>query len=809
MAQAESSHDVGSGRAGIHELRADEVRWTCDPTRLGFQTTTELDPPDAMIGQERAEKSLDFGVDIKSRGFNIYAAGLPGTGRTSMILDRLRETARAQPTPDDWCYVYNFSDPHRPRALRLPAGRAPTLRRHMDELTETLRSDMGRAFDTDEFQNQRNDIAQSMQRDRRESLIVMEQRAKASGFALIQTPVGLSVTPLVDGEPMTPDQLSQLTPAEREKVDDVRSTLEDELARTMRQTRARERRARERIRELSCRVAGSVVRPLIEDMREEYAQVTAVLEYLDAVENHSTDNFEVFRDHDDDQDREGSASAPRGDPYLPYRVNVVVTHEPEGGAPLIREGHPTHPNLIGRVEQRSVLGALVTDFTMIQAGALHRANGGYLVLDVEDLLRAGPAYDSLKRSLRDRVIRIEGVAEELGIAVPARLDPEPVPLDLKVALVGPPHLYYLLYELDPDFGELFKVRAEFETEIELNDSNMQRYARFIAARCRDENLLPFDHTAVARIVEEGVRLAENRTKLSTRFGDISDIVREAEYWARKQGASLVDETAVWVSIDERTRRGNLVETKLRERIADGTILVDVDGRAVGQINGLSVVQLGGYEFGQSNRITVRVFSGRDGVISIDREAKLTGPIHDKGSMILAGFISGALGVDGPLTLSATIVFEQSYGGIEGDSASLAELLALLSAVSEFPLRQDIAVTGSVNQHGRIQAVGGVTPKVEGFFDLCRARGLTKRQGVVVPASNAQNLTLRWDVAAAIEAGDFHVYTAGTVAQAIELLTGRPAGQPDVRVQYPDDTVLGAAQARLHSFARHWHDGPPR
>ena len=791
---------------GLRELSGREVRFTCDPNGFSFETTAELEAPDAMIGQERAERSLDFGVDIKSPGFNIFAVGLPGTGRTSMILERLRAVARELPTPDDWCYAYNFAEPHRPRALRLPAGSAPAFGRRTKELVDALRTEIPRAFETDEYQDQRNRIGQGLQGERREAMQALELEAKAVSFALIQTPVGLTVAPLADDAPLSAEDLAALSAEQRTKLDEMRKTLEDALARTMRTMRSRQREAREQIREMSCKVASSVVGPLVDELREDYPDSPAILAYLEDFKAQVTDEFEAFRDREDEEQQ-----GPRvrmSDPFLPYQVNVLVTHEPGTGAPLLRESHPTFPNLMGDLEQRAEFGAIVTDFTMIKAGALHKANGGFLVLDVEDVLRAGVSYDGLKRSLRDGVIRIESVAESVGMATTTRLDPEPIPLDLKVAMVGPPHLYYMLHELDPDFAELFKVRAEFETEIELDDANRDRFASFIAARCRAEKLLHFDRTAVARVVEEGVRLAQDRSKLSTRFGDLSDIIREAEYWARRRKASVVTEKDVWASIDERLRRSNMVETKLREHIAEGTIMVDVEGSTVGQINGLSVLQMGGHVFGQPNRITVRAYPGRDGVISIDREAKLSGPIHDKGAMILGGFISGTFGGDGPLNLSATVVFEQSYGGIEGDSASLAELCALISALSGYALRQDLAMTGSVNQHGRVQAVGGVTNKVEGFFDLCQQLGLSGTQGVIIPASNTKNLTLRWAVAKAIDAGEFHLYAVQTVADAVELLSGHAAGAPDIYGKYPHDSAFGAVQARLELFARRWHDGPP-
>ena len=806
MASSGVANPEESG-GGARRLTAAEVRWTCNPSDLPFQTTAELTPPDALIGQERAERSLEFGVDIRSRGFNIYAAGTPGTGRTSMIMARLRAEAASRPTPHDWCYVHNFDNSSRPRALRLPAGQAPTFLAQLREVVETLGHDLQRAFDTEQYQTQRDAVTQAVQNERRDAFRAFEQRASERGFAVTQSPVGLSVSPVADGRPLPAEALGDLNAAERERIESTSQELEDQLGRLMRRLRRRQRAARSTLNDLNADVARSVTKPLLDDLREEYAALPEVTAHLDAVEAHVTRHHESFLESDETS-LPTQRPGPAPDPHLPYRVNVLVTHQPGTGAPLVRDTHPTHPHLFGRVEARTELGVSVTDFTLIQPGALHRANGGYLVLDANDLLQSGASYAALKRSLRNERVRIESVADELGLVLAARLEPEPIPLDLKVALVGPPDVYALLYELDPEFGQMFKVLAEFETEIALNAENTTRYAQFIAARCADENLRHFDRSAVARIVEEGVRLAGDRTKLSTRFGDISDIVREAEYWARHRGADLVTERDVWSSIDERIRRSNWLESRMRDRMVDGTIMIDADGSAVGQLNGLTVIGVGGHEFGQPNRITARVFAGRDGVISIDREAKMSGPIHDKGAMILAGYLNGVFGQGGPLTMSASIAFEQSYWGVEGDSASLAELLALLSALSDYPLDQGTAVTGSINQHGNVQAVGGVTQKIEGFYDLCVRQGLTGRQGVLIPASNVRNLTLRWDVAGAVDDGTFHIYSARQVAEAVEFLTGRPAGAQDAVAHQASDTVFGAAKARLDQFARRWHDGPP-
>ncbi len=799
--------DPQESSSGARRLTAAEVRWTCAPADLPFQSTAELTPPDALIGQERAERSIEFGVDIRSRGFNIYAAGIPGTGRTSMIMTRLQAEAARRPTPDDWCYVHNFDDSHRPRALRLPAGQAPTFRARLRDVVETLHHELQRAFDTEEYQNQRDAVTQAVQTERRDAFSEFERRASASGFAVTQLPAGLNVTPVHDGQPMAPEAVRALPDSEREQLQAIGRELEERLGRLMRRLRRRQRAARSTLSDLNADVARGVARPLLDDVREEYEALPHVTAHLDAIESHITRHHENFLESDSTA-LPAQRPGPAPDPYLPYRVNVLVTHQPGTGAPLVRDTHPTHPHLFGRVETRTELGVSTTDFTLIQPGALHRANGGYLVLDANDLLQSGTSYAALKRALRNERVRIEGAAEEYGLPLAARLEPQPIPLDLKVALVGPPDVYALLYELDSDFGQLFKVLAEFETEIELNAENTTRYAQFIAARCAEEGLRHFDRSAVARIVEEGVRLAGDRGKLSTRFGDISDIVREAEYWARRRGADLVTEEDVWSSIDERIRRSNRLETQIRDRMADGTVMIDAEGSAVGQVNGLTIVGVGSHEFGQPNRITARVFAGRDGVISIDREAKLSGPIHDKGAMILTGLLNGTFALSGPLTMSASIAFEQSYWGVEGDSASLAELLALLSALSEYPLDQGMAVTGSVNQHGRVQAVGGVTQKIEGFFDLCVRQGLTGRQGVLIPASNVRNLTLRWDVAGAVDRGTFHIHAAADVAEAVEVMTARTAGTADAAGRFPSETVLGAVQARLDQFARRWHDGPP-
>ncbi len=717
---------------GARALTAADVRWTCNPDDLPFGATDDLPDPDAPIGQARAAQSLAFGLGMDGRGFNIFAAGAPGTGRTSLVTARLRDAAARRPAPDAWCYVHDFDDPRRPRAVRLPAGQAQVFAARVRELADALHVELPLAFDADEYSRRR------VQR--------FQVGARLAGVG-----------------------------------------------------------ARGRAAAAARRAAA----PLFDDLRAAYAERPAAAAFLDALEAHVVQNHAQFL-APAAAESPGARSTPNGpppDPWLPFQVNVLASSAPDAGAPLVHETAPTLARLVGRVDARAEFGAAVSDHTMIRPGALHRANGGYLVLNAEELLRAGAAYDALAQALRDGEIRIDESHDPAGAPDAARLDPEPIPLDVKVALIGHPDTYALLYELDADFGELFKVLAEFDTDVDLTADTMQSYARFIAARCRQERLPHFDRAAAACVIEEGVRLADDRAKLSTHFGEIADLVREAAYWARQRGAEVVAAADVRAALDQRVRRSNLWETRIRDQMADGAITIQTDGAAVGQVNGLTLLGMGSRTFGQPARITARVFAGRDGVISIDREAKLSGPIHDKGALILSGFLNGMFGQGAPLSMSATIAFEQSYGGVEGDSASLAELLALLSALADFPLDQGVAVTGAVSQHGDLQAVGGVASKIEGFYDLCVRQGLTGRQGALIPASNVRHLTLRQDAARAVAEGRFHVYAAAAVADALEVLTGRPAGQPGATGRFPPDTVLGRAQTRLDQFARRWHDGP--
>ena len=791
----------------VDELKPEALRRTADPAQFTFKSTAELEPMVKVIGQPRAVEAVDFGVGIPSPGYNMYALGPPGTGRTTTIMRFLEREAATRPVPDDWLYVNNFQEAHRPKALRLPAGRGAQLRSDMNNLIEELKTEIPRAFESEDYERQKEQIAREAAAQKQREFAQLERYARERGFAVVRTPAGVAITPVRDGKPLTPEEYEQLPRATREELEREAQQVRAALNATLRLSRRVDRAARERVQRLDREVAAYAISPVFEELREAYTDFPAVLEYLAAAQKDVIDRVDDFRQAA--RPEEGGEVPPalarllaaRPPSFDRYRVNVLVDNSQTRGAPLIQEPNPTYPNLIGRIEHQAQFGALVTDFTMIKPGALHRATGGYLVLEVRDVLTNPFAWEALKRSLKSQQVRVEELIQEFRFIATATLEPEPIPLEIKVVLIGDPLFYYLLYALDEDFRELFKVKADFAVTMDWTDESAQDYARFVANICHEENLRHFDPTGVAKIVEQSSRMAEDQRKLATRFGDVRDLVREASYWAGTNGHELVTAGDVRQAVDKRIYRSNQIEERIREMIARDIILIAVDGEATGQVNGLSVVPLGDYMFGKPSRITARISPGREGVVDIQRETKLGGPIHSKGVLILAGYLAGKYAIDRPLTLSASIAFEQLYEGVEGDSASSTELYALLSSLSGYPLRQGLAVTGSVNQYGRVQAIGGVNEKIEGFFDVARVMGLTGQQGVLIPADNVQHLMLRQDVIEAVARGQFHLYPIRTIDEGLELLTGRPAGERQPDGKYPEGTVNAAVEARLAELAQ--------
>ena len=789
-----------------HCVTPDKLRWTCDCRKLGFETTEELGDLAAAIGQDRAMDALEFGVRINSDGFNIFVLGPVGTGRNSMARKVLDKVATGRPAPGDWCYVHNFDSPNEPQAIDLPGGMAPRLRADMDELIEDVQREIASAFESEDYIERRDETLREFREMRQAELEAFEREAQRVSMVVGRGPAGIIVAPAKDGEVMSPQEYGELEDDERRALDNRRERLQEKLDEILRKHHRKEKQARAKVKRLDQEVARFAVGNLFEDLRTRYADHQRIVEHLRRIEADIIENIEALKSRDDD-----GPQAPFPFPfpmpastgqshYERYRVNVLLTRHPRGGAPVVYESNPTIDNLTGQIEHRTQMGALVTDFTMIRPGALHRANGGFLLLEAEAVLRRPYAWEALKRALKNRLIRIESLQDQLRFMSTVTLEPEPVPLNLKVVLVGTPYIYYLLYAYDDDFGKLFKVKADFDTSTKRTARVLKRYGRFIATVCREEGLSHFDAEAVGLVIEYAARLVSDQVRLSTRFQAVADLVREAAYWSGHNGNSIVTAADVQRAIDEHVARSNRIEERLGEMVERDLIMLTFDGETVGQVNGLSVVPLGDYWFGRPSRVTARTFVGKGGVTQIDREAKLTGRIHDKGVLILSGFLGERYGRDKPLTLAASLTFEQTYDTIEGDSASSVELYALLSSLADTPIRQGIAVTGSVNQFGQVQAVGGVNEKIEGFYRACAVRGLTGEQGVIIPKANVQNLMLNREVVEAVQEGKFHVWAVATVDEGFEVLTGGEMGRRRKDGAFPPGTINHRVQETLDRFA---------
>ncbi|MEZ5100891.1 MAG: ATP-binding protein [Thermoleophilia bacterium] len=779
------------------------LRRRVDPAALPFETTAEVEPLATAAGQPRALEAIALGLDVGVPGYNLFVSGASGSGRTTTVRDHLERVAATRPTPCDWVVVHDVAEPDRPRTIGLPAGRGAELARAMDELVAAAQREIPRAFESDEYEHRRRAVLADVGH-RRETLIEeLQAFARERGFAVEQTMTGIASIPLHLGRPLSTDQFERLPAEERQQIEARGNEIQEHVAETMRGLRRLEKETMERVAELDREVARYATGPLFHDVRDQFADEPAIVAHLDALEADVPTRLGDFRP-DADGELPGPLaalqSAERGERLARYRVNVLIDRTGTTGAPVVYERNPTYVNLMGRVEYRAAFGTMVTDFRQIRPGAIHRANGGFLLLRCEDVLRNPFSWEALKRALLAAEARIENVADAAGIVPSATLRPEPIPLDVKVVLIGSPLVYSLLHAYDEDFRGLFKVRADFAPDMRWEDEGVAAYAALAARHVRENGLRHLDRGAVARLVEHGGRLREDQRRLSTRLLELADVVTEASYWAGQAGHELVGAADVDRAIERRRYRSSLVEERVQELIAEGTLAIATDGERVGQVNGLSVLDLGDHDFGRPTRVSARVGLGDGSVTSVEREIELSGPIHSKGVLILAGYLTGTYAQGQPLAVRATLTFEQSYDEVEGDSASSTELYAVLSALADAPLRQGIAVTGSVDQHGAVQAVGGVCAKIEGFFDVCAARGLTGEQGVVLPAANVPHLMLRDDVVAAVERGDFHVWAVSRVDEGIELLTGVPAGEPDEAGAYPEGTIHARVAARLAALA---------
>jgi lon-related putative ATP-dependent protease len=774
-------------------LSPEQLYHACDLGKLSFSSTEELEPLAETIGQERALEAVEFSMGMPHDGFNVYVMGSSGLGRHTLVKQALTRQSEDGPSPSDWCYVANFHQPHVPAVLRVPAGTGRSLRRDMERLVDDLLNAVPASFQGDEYQRRSKEILSGFQQKQDQAASRLGKKAASLGIGLVHEPDGVSLIPLKGDEGITPEEFDKLPDEEKEKIEEATAKVKEDLKETMSHIPEWQREMRQRFRDLNRETAEITVAQFISALEKDYTELPDVLAYLVEVRQDIIENIDVFRQSDAGEP--GGLTA-RDPGFMRYQVNVLVDNAEQAVPPVVVEDNPTYQNLLGRIEHLAHMGTLQTNFTLIKPGALHRANGGYLVLDAEKVLTNPFAWDGLKRSIRAREIRIESLERQLSLVSTISLEPQPIPIDVKIVLVGSRLLYYLLKEYDPEFELLFKVTADFSEVFDRDGESEALYARLIATLQQRETLRPITQDGVALIIEQAARRAGDGEKLSLHMGRLIDLLKEADFVAEKVSSKQIRAEDVQAAIDAQVHRANQLQEQLREAMLKGTIRIQTDGLQLAQVNGLSVMQLGNYAFGAPTRISATARIGSGDVIDIEREIQLGGPVHSKGVLILSSYLGERYAKHQPLSMSASLVFEQTYGEIEGDSASAAELCALLSAIGDIPIRQSIAITGSINQHGEVQAVGGVSQKIEGFFDLCDERGLSGDQGVIIPASNIKDLMLRADVLEAARAGKFQIYAVDHIEQAMELLTGMPAGMPDAGGIFPEGTINWSIQLRL-------------
>jgi len=784
--------------ASIEPLKPDALYQRCDPARFGFETTADLEDLGQLFGQERATRSVEFGIGVARAGFNVFVMGPAGSGRHTLVKEYLARKIAGEATPGDWVYVNNFHEPHKPVAVDLPAGRGAALRDDMAQLVEELRTAIPAVFESDEYRSRAGQIEAEFAERHERAFEELGAEAAKHQVGLLRTPAGFSFAPLKDGEVISAEDFAKLPEREKSRIERVIAELQGKLEGIIRNMVRWRKEQRGKLKQLNREMTLFAVGHHVDELKQRYSDFGKVLQYLEAVQQDVIANAEDFL-----KARElppGPSPGGEAPSFRRYQVNLLVDHSGNNGPPVVFEDHPTYQNLVGRVDHIAQFGTLVTDFALIKSGALHRANGGYLLLDAYKLLVQPFAWEGLKRALATGRIRIESLGEFYSLVSTVSLQPEPIALDVKVVLFGERWIYYLLQAHDPDFADLFKVAADFEDRFDRSAENDALFARLIATMAREKKLAPLDRHAVARVIEHAARLAGDARKLSANVRAVSDLLCEADYWARRSGRERATAADVEAAIEAARKRKDRLRERVHEEILRGTLLIDTSGARAGQINGLSVFQIGDHAFAEPSRITATTRLGDGKVIDVQREAELGGAIHSKGVMILSAFLAARYSTNRPHSLAASLVFEQTYGVVEGDSASLAELCALLSSLADIPIKQSLAVTGSVNQLGEVQAIGAVNEKIEGFFDICRARGLDGSQGVLIPRANAGDLMLRADVVEAAAAGRFHVYPVTTVDEAIEILTGVSAGAADAAGNYPPATVNGRVAARLKELS---------
>jgi lon-related putative ATP-dependent protease len=785
----------------IQPLDVTSLRWRCEPGALGFASTRDLEPLANLDGSRRWIEALQFGIAMRRPEYNIFAIGPEGIGKKYLTQHLVQQQAAQEPVPDEWCYVYNFDQPHIPNVLRLPHGRGSAFKSEIEQLVNDLKQVLVAAFEGEEYRTRHQLIEQELKEKQEQAFSDIEKEAQQHSIGLLRTPMGFTFAPMRDGSVMQPPVFQALSDAERREIEETINQLQGKLQEVLQQVPVWTKQTQDKVRKLNQETATYAVSGLIQQLQKTYGDVPEIPEHLDALKADMVANADGILAMAAQMAQAGGGEQAANNPLLRrYGVNLLVDNSELGHAPVITEDNPTYDRLIGRIEHRSEMGNLVTDFHLIRSGALHKANGGYLMLDARRLLSRPMAYDALKQALRSAKIEIEPLAQLYGLPSTITLQPESIPLNVKIVLLGDRTLYYRLNQADPEFGELFKVVADFDEEVERTDGVLADYVRVIAGLVASAEVRPVDAAAIARLCEHAARLASASEKLSLRTETLREVLIEADFWAGQSGRDQIELDDLQKALEKREFRSDRIRERVQEEIRKGTIRIETEGAAAGQINGLSVLQIGDFAFGQPSRITAQVRLGNGSVIDIEREAKLGGPLHSKGVMILSGYLGAKFGVDLPLSVSATLVFEQSYGGVDGDSASAAELIALLSAIGQVPLAQSFAMTGSVDQNGRVQAIGGVNHKIEGFFDVCAARGLTGQQGVLVPKTNVRHLMLADRVIEAVKAGQFQIYAVETVDDAIHILSDCEAGEAGTDGTFPPDSFYGKVAARLKVFA---------
>jgi len=779
------------------------LRKECDPSSLNFASTAELEPLEDIIGQERAVRAMKFGLKIDTRGYNIFMSGMTGTGKTSYAVNCVKKIAKDEKVPDDWCYIYNFENPNQPKAINLPAGLGKVFKKDMEEFIKVLQLEITRAFDSEDYERERTAIAKEYQEKKASLLEKLNQDAEKQGFRVKTTNTGIYFLPVIEGRVITEEEYGDLDEKIKQEITERSNIVQLETIDIIRKIKNVEKEAEERVSEWENKIALFAVGMQINDMKEKYKDYKKVISYLENVQEDILKNLSDFREEELTEEQQIMLPWIRGSEGSPtdkYKVNLLVDNSNLEGAPVIVDFNPTYYNLLGKLEYENEFGTMTTDYTMIKAGLFHQANGGYLILQAKDVLSNVQSWEALKRVLKTRQITIENMKEQMGLVAVSALKPEPIPLKVKVILVGSEYLHQALYEFDEDFKKLFKIKVDFDAEMERNEENVGKLAQFISSFCRRENALHFDNTGVAKVVEYSSRLVEDQSKLSTRFNDIVEILCESSAWAKIEGSDVVRASHVKKAINEKIYRSNKYDKKLLELINDGTIIIDTEGEAVGEINGLSILDMGDYCFGKPSKITANTFMGEKGIVNIEREVEMSGTTHTKGVLILSGYIGEKYAQDIPLSLTASLCFEQLYNGIDGDSASSAELYAILSSLAGVPIKQSIAVTGSVNQKGEIQPIGGVNEKIEGYFELCKLRGLDGTHGVIIPYRNIRNLNLHDEVVEAVEKGKFNVYAVKTIDEGMEILTGMKFGEKGEDGTYPPGTINYLVYEKLKKYA---------